>query len=96
MLWECKFPPYDSISAVHGPKDFEIHRLKGILYMEAGSAKIIQAVREVFEIRDVQGSTVDPSDSQAFQCKVALIGRGLGHDAGPWQRSFDYFLDSGS
>ena len=89
MLWECTIPSYDAAASVDNPKDFEIHRLKGILFMEDGSTKVIQAVREVFDIRDVDQT--ESSDAER-QCKIALIGRGLGHDAGPWQRSFDYFL----
>lgn len=57
--------------------------------MEDGSAKIIQAVREMFEIRDVE--EVDSPETQK-QCKIALIGRGLGHDDEPWQRSFDHCI----
>ena len=74
-------------SEVSGPTGFEIHRLKGILVLDDGSTKIIQAVRDVFEIRDAE-----PAQDAKTQCKVVLIGRGLGVDGGPWQRSFEEFL----
>ncbi|KAE8149124.1 CobW/HypB/UreG, nucleotide-binding domain-containing protein [Aspergillus avenaceus] len=87
VLWESTFPPADS--QPH-PVDFEVHRLKGILITDDGSSRIIQAVREVFEIRDAE--PLSSEDGQK-QCKVVLIGRGLGSEAGPWQRSFEAFLE---
>ncbi|KAH2966603.1 hypothetical protein KXV49_001390 [Aspergillus fumigatus] len=70
--------------------NFEIHRLKGILALQDGSCKIIQAVREVFEIRDSEPTTRGGGD-----CKLVLIGRGLGQDAQPWRRNFEAFLEAG-
>jgi G3E family GTPase len=70
--------------------NFEIHRLKGILVLQDGSCKIIQAVREVFEIRDSEPKTGGDGD-----CKLVLIGRGLGQDAQPWRRNFETFLETG-
>ncbi|PWY73556.1 cobW-domain-containing protein [Aspergillus heteromorphus CBS 117.55] len=84
VLWDSTFPP---VSGIPGPENFEIHRLKGILVLDDGSTKIIQAVREIFEIRDAE-----PKQEAKTQCKIVLIGRGLGVDAGPWQRSFEEFL----
>ncbi|KAL2848794.1 cobW-domain-containing protein [Aspergillus pseudoustus] len=69
--------------------NFDIHRLKGILALSDGSSKIIQAVRDVFEIRDEAPSFED--DERKSQCKIVLIGRSLG-DVEPWQRSFDEFV----
>ncbi len=62
-----------------GTKQFEIHRLKGRLVLESGVEKMIQGVREVFEIFD------NPSQSSekggVGGGKVVLIGRHLGdHD----------------
>lgn len=60
-------------------KPFEIHRLKAKLYMQDGSAKIVQGVREVFEIFDApqQPSHEDVEASSATEGKVVLIGRNL-------------------
>lgn len=75
--------------------DFEIHRLKGILKLEDGSIKIIQAVRDIFEIRDVDVDAAAAAASDVAECKIALIGRGLGRSWLPWQRSFGGFLEGG-
>ncbi|PYH44269.1 CobW family GTP-binding protein [Aspergillus saccharolyticus JOP 1030-1] len=92
LLWDSKLPivaqkttQEDSPSA----KEFEIHRLKGILAIEDGTSRIIQAVRDVFEIRDPE-----PAEDSKTQCKIVLIGRGLGEDALPWQRNFEAYISS--
>ncbi|KAL4807402.1 CobW/HypB/UreG, nucleotide-binding domain-containing protein [Aspergillus unguis] len=89
VLWDSTLPSSSSTTTSESNSNtFDIHRLKGILALTDGSSKIIQAVREVFEIRD----EVDTGDSEArSQCKIVLIGRGLG-DVAIWQRSFEEFL----
>ncbi|KAL4978570.1 CobW/HypB/UreG, nucleotide-binding domain-containing protein [Aspergillus desertorum] len=93
VLWDSKLP-LPSGSEAQKPS-FDIHRLKGILALSDGSSKIIQAVREVFEIRDEAASSKSGSAAEdsrrKSQCKIVLIGRGLG-DVKPWQRSFEEFL----
>ena len=92
VLWESVFPaPSKSSLAIAPPQDFEIHRLKGILVLDDRSCKIIQAVRDVFEIRDAEAAP-SGEDSATAQCKVVLIGRGLGSSVDPWQESFESFL----
>lgn len=92
VLWDSTLPLAESVSERY-PTDFDIHRLKGILALEDGSSKIIQAVRDVFEIRDADPAPDKGSDgSSTPQCKVVLIGRGLGEDVQPWQRSFEEFM----
>ncbi|KAL5003456.1 CobW/HypB/UreG, nucleotide-binding domain-containing protein [Aspergillus recurvatus] len=93
VLWDSTLPLPSGSEARN--LSFDIHRLKGILALSDGSSRIIQAVREVFEIRDEaassnSGSAAEGSDRKS-QCKIVLIGRGLG-DVGPWQRSFEEFL----
>ncbi|RAK93066.1 CobW domain protein [Aspergillus costaricaensis CBS 115574] len=85
VLWDSVMPLAEEVS---GPTGFDIHRLKGILVLSDGSTKIIQAVRDVFEIRDSE-----PADGKN-QCKIVLIGRGLGGDDGEraWQRSLEEWL----
>ncbi|GCB18686.1 COBW domain-containing protein 1 [Aspergillus awamori] len=84
VLWDSTMPLAAEVS---GPTGFDIHRLKGILVLSDGSTKIIQAVRDVFEIRDSE-----PADGKT-QCKIVLIGRGLGGDGGrAWQRSLEEWL----
>ncbi|KAL4764982.1 CobW family GTP-binding protein [Aspergillus foveolatus] len=93
VLWDSTLP-LPSGSEAQNPS-FDIHRLKGILALSDGSSKIIQAVREVFEIRDeatpTKSSSAAEDSDRRSQCKIVLIGRGLG-DAGPWQRSFEECL----
>ncbi|RJE20299.1 CobW domain-containing protein [Aspergillus sclerotialis] len=88
VLWDTILPAAKSTES--GPTDFDIHRLKGILALQDGSSKIIQAVRDVFEIRDSQNQ--QDEESPKTQCKVVLIGRGLGKSVQPWQGSFEAFL----
>ncbi|GAD95874.1 CobW domain protein [Paecilomyces variotii No. 5] len=89
VLWDSNLPhPGTSAGAAPHPDGFEIHRLKGILALENGAFQIIQAVREVFEIRDADVKKDTPA-----QCKIVLIGTGLGTSAEPWQRSLESFLE---
>lgn len=89
VLWDNVLPsPEQSTGSAPHSNDFEIHRLKGILALDNGSFQIIQAVREVFEIRDADVKKETPA-----QCKIVLIGTGLGTSAEPWQRSFESFLE---
>lgn len=79
-------------AADHHPTNFEIHRLKGIIVLDDGSNKIIQAVRDTFEIRDSEPSRNDDNRPPPVQCKIVLIGRGLGLNADPWRQSFESFV----
>ncbi|KAA8650676.1 CobW family GTP-binding protein [Aspergillus tanneri] len=92
ILWDFTLPfakpSTSSPSDFDSGFDFDIHRLKGILVLNDGSSKIIQAVREVFEIRDAEST----SSGAGEQCKIVLIGRGLGGDSQHWQRSFESFI----
>jgi len=72
VLWENVLPGHAETS---GPV-FEIHRLKGRLFLREGGEKMVQGVRELFDIFD------SPSPSSAEQGeqqgKLVLIGRHLG------------------
>ena len=71
MLWESTLPlPYQR-SEDQGT-GFEIHRLKGRLLLTSGTVKMVQGVREVFEITELAttGETIDGG-------KMALIGRNV-------------------
>ena len=56
-----------------GP-NFEIHRLKGRLFVDDGSEKMVQGVREIFDIFDSPAPSADADTSQG---KLVLIGRHL-------------------
>lgn len=67
VLWDNKLPEVDETG------NFEIHRSKGRLVLEDGSVKIMQGVREVFEINDAPN---DDSEGP-LQGKIILIGRNV-------------------
>ena len=68
MLWENEVP---NDSASHGAP-FEIHRMKGRLVLKDGNIKMIQGVRELFEIFDSPYGEKAQSDAPG---KIILIGR---------------------
>ncbi|KAJ5569578.1 uncharacterized protein N7459_009008 [Penicillium hispanicum] len=92
VLWESTLPIPANGATDHHPTNFEIHRLKGIIVLNDGSNKIIQAVRDTFEIRDSEPIQSDDNRPPTLQCKIVLIGRGLGLNADPWRQSFESFV----
>lgn len=54
----------------------EIHRLKSRLVFKNGDIKMVQGVREVFEIFDGE-QTSSQYDGLPFKGKLVLIGRGV-------------------
>ncbi|QVM09783.1 hypothetical protein D8B26_004443 [Coccidioides posadasii str. Silveira] len=84
VLWERQLP----LSSSHMPQedgslDFDPHRLKAIIRLTNGNIKIVQGVRDIFEITESEKQ--DPSCVVAS--KFVLIGRGLGKDSSVWQES---------
>lgn len=76
ILWNSTLPGLGSDSADHNK--LEIHRLKARLPFSNGEVKIVQGVREVFEILDAP--TIDSSISGVAvpsTGKIVLIGREL-------------------
>lgn len=55
-------------------KPYEIHRTKGLLQLTDGSAKVVQGVREIFEMIDVKDNS---KHEVADASRVVLIGRHL-------------------
>jgi G3E family GTPase len=88
ILWKSVVKdPSKSEDDVKKPK-FEIHRLKGLLALNDGSFKVIQAVREMYEIRDSENRERTEEDDEApDHCKIVIIGHDLG-DAAGWRDSF--------
>ncbi|EXK85722.1 hypothetical protein FOQG_10200 [Fusarium oxysporum f. sp. raphani 54005] len=66
VLWDSKLPEDEKEG------DFEIHRSKGRLVFANGEVKMLQGVREVFEIND--GPLGDESPKEG---KIILIGRNV-------------------
>ena len=56
-------------------KPFEIHRTKGYVPVNDGTARVIQGVREIFETIEVEGRTKE--SELETQGKIVFIGRDL-------------------
>jgi len=83
ILWECILPESETI---RDGAAFEIHRTKGRVTMQDGSVRLIQGVREVYEILEPDSKASVATGGS----KLVLIGRGL--DAEPWQSSLNAAL----
>ncbi|KAF2430993.1 cobW-domain-containing protein [Tothia fuscella] len=82
ILWDSTFPGHSG----HRVKEFEIHRTKGRILLSDGSIRLVQGVREVFELLDERERSSDSgrqssANSPLHQGKLVLIGRGLDVDA---------------
>ncbi|PHH80332.1 hypothetical protein CDD80_1971 [Ophiocordyceps camponoti-rufipedis] len=67
LLWENRVP------GSHEQGDFEVHRSKGRIVLENGEARMLQGVREVFELSEPpDGGEAQPADG-----KMIFIGRRL-------------------
>jgi Cobalamin synthesis protein cobW C-terminal domain len=67
VLWEHQLPHAASATP------FEIHRLKGRLLLRNGEIKMIQGVREIFEILGVPETSA--SKGSSAHGKIVIIGR---------------------
>ena len=97
ILWDAVLPTdHSSDLDEESSVSFEIHRLKGRLRFDDGSMKMVQGVREVFEILDVRDSPAERSISGTGEGgqetvtnvdagKIVLIGRGV--QGLPWASS---------
>ncbi|OAA61481.1 CobW domain-containing protein [Cordyceps fumosorosea ARSEF 2679] len=80
VLWENELPGYE------GSLKFEIHRSKGRLLFKNGDVKMLQGVREIFELIDAPAGD-EPSPTSG---KIIFIGR---HVAGVhFEQSFRQFV----
>ena len=67
VLWEHEVPHAASLATAP-----EIHRLKGRLVLSTGRVKMVQGVREIFEILDSDETVATPAPG-----KIVVIGRHL-------------------
>ena len=67
LLWDSVFPG--------GTEPVEVHRLKARLVFENGEVRMVQGVREVFDILNPLEKTTRSSDD--LHGKVIIIGRGI-------------------
>jgi G3E family GTPase len=84
VLWESELPP--SLKPA-----FEIHRLKGRVHTQNGKVKLIQGVREVFEIFDSAESSSSSRHDVGSEGKLVLIGRGISDEE--FQKSIRHSLE---
>lgn len=67
----------------NGPNSYEIHRTKGLVPCTDGSTRVIQGVREIFEILVVDAAH-DSDNEQMHKGKIVFIGRNLDKLAREW------------
>jgi len=89
ILWESRLPLPEG-EAASTPDLFSVHRVKGRLLLESGQVKMVQGVREVFDVTDLEGSPQGNKESrpnldEAVRGKLVLIGRGVAGLA--WEES---------
>jgi len=78
ILWDSKLPNLKSAVPDPGSNKLEIHRLKAKLSLSNGDVKIVQGVREVFDILDAPKSNpTTAEDSPKSGGKIVVIGRNL-------------------
>lgn len=77
ILWDNKLLGDDNEGA------YEVHRSKGRIVFTDGTVKMLQGVREVFDLSDAPGS----EESSSQQGKIIFIGRRLGEK--DFQQSFN-------
>lgn len=89
VLWESKLPGFEDV--VGG---WEIHRTKGRVRLEGGGMKMLQGVREIFEMIDgvdAAGGGGDGEEGAREEgSRIVFIGRNLGGEtSAAFQQSLD-------
>ena len=76
-----------------GPEDWEIHRIKGRIVLDDGTVKLLQGVREIFELNDA--ADVSPQSTSGPEAgKIVVIGRNVSSqpNATTFQRSINSYV----
>lgn len=76
VMWDNRLP------AASTSANWDIHRSKGRLVFKNGTVKMLQGVRELFDLTDAPNE----ENTEALEGKIILIGRQL--DAGVFEQSF--------
>ncbi|KAK5752517.1 hypothetical protein LTS12_017359, partial [Elasticomyces elasticus] len=84
VLWSRELP-----GSTSDTEDWDIHRVKGRISMTDGKLKMLQGVREIFELID--GASAESSPSAG---KIVMIGRNIGSQTtlSAFQQSLDSAL----
>lgn len=85
ILWEHSVPGAPAANTT-----WEIHRVKGRIMMRDGRLKILQGVREIFELID--GKTNEDATEADTAGRIVFIGRNIGDEKN--QKLFQRSLDS--
>ncbi|KAL6717254.1 hypothetical protein ACLMJK_005169 [Lecanora helva] len=76
ILWESTLPSPTNHPL---PPETSFHRIKGRVFTTNGAVKMLQGVRDVFEIVDLDDGRADKDETvMRAEGKMVLIGRGLG------------------
>ncbi|RMY62485.1 hypothetical protein D0865_00418 [Hortaea werneckii] len=76
VLWEASLPGHED------KKGWEIHRTKGRLVMSNGRTKMLQGVREIFELIDGADVQEDAhAESKEQGGRIVIIGRNVGGES---------------
>lgn len=78
LLWESTLLLSHIVPKLGSP-EFSIHRIKGRVFTLTGAIKMIQGVRDVFEIVDIDSDAPgkNMTEDKGSAGKIVLIGRGL-------------------
>jgi G3E family GTPase len=88
VLWESRLPGQESVAG------WEIHRSKGRVRLTSGEVKMLQGVREIFELIDCVDAAGDGEENPEQGGRIVFIGRNLGGDTpAAFQRSLDAVLN---
>ena len=90
VLWDSLIPDLDALAKEGADSNFAVHRLKGRIALTSGHIKMIQGVREVFEITDLEVPSKGSPRTVADNGKLVLIGKNL--STLPWERSLTLYL----
>ena len=87
VLWESKLPGFEGVSG------WEIHRSKGRVRLAGGEVKMLQGVREIFELIDGADAAGGDGEGEENGSRIVFIGRNLGGETSDaFQRSLDATL----
>jgi len=86
VCWNAQLP--------HSQEDssFEIHRIKGQIPNTTGHTKLLQGVREIYELTDAADAAGAESAKAPGDGKIVVIGRGLTQES--WQKSLTTSIKS--
>ncbi|PIA93722.1 hypotheticalsprotein [Cercospora beticola] len=89
VLWESRLPETKDADEEVSKTSWEIHRSKGRIPLSNGTIKLLQGVREIFDLIDGPVDTASTADQSG---RLVFIGRNIGGDQ--WQASFQRSLSA--